>query len=419
MKKKMKTTKTLIVALTLALAFALALPSSVFATEPPSQGGAGGGTLEAEFRYAAGESPDIPQQMTRFGFTYNLVSVSDPVLEGDLPTVRTYTYRIDGALSEEQVNNIAGLGALNLTEVFLLYEEQVDVVDVTRMPTNDVEEIPDQKAFFVKAASLDDPDRTEERILDRTGVTFSELEYDQFGRPDGYTATAVYRGVQTYRGFGYYLAEATFMTTEEEEGTEIYVVVASYATDGIEPEIDEEEDPIAIDAATEAPADPGNGLTAIEDGLVAMQSGNPIMDIINGLVPMGGLGVHGVWSFLSLIMTFVAIGMAVVLAIGVIFRKRRVSNLSKIGVYGEDRLATMKRRGVILGLITIIFGFLTLATWMYLDNFTFGMVWINENTALIGIMFVVTGVLCVLTNIRSRKVLSDDEGEEGSLQQPA
>ena len=411
-----KIRKTMLMTVTaIALTLAMALPAAVFATDAPPPENMAGGTFQAEFRYLAGETPDIPQEMTRFGFVYRLVSVSDPVLEGELPAVRTYTYRIDGALSEEQVNSIAGLGSLKLTEVYLLYEEQVDVVDVMSRPTNDVEEVPEQKAFTVKVASLDDPDRTEERVLDRVGVTFSDLEYDQLGRPAGYTATAVYRGVQTYRGFGYYLAEATFVTYEDEPGDEYYVVVASYATDGMLPPIDEEEVELEHPAEIPVPVDQGNGLTALEDGLVALQSGNPIMDIMNGLVPMGGLGVRGLWSFLSLIMAVAAVGIAAAFSVMAAFGKRRDAQLSEIGARGDDRRATLKRRGMLLGFIAIALGLITLVTWMILDTFGAGMVWINENTALVGILLAATAALCIPANIIVRKALSDDEGEGSYL----
>jgi len=392
-----------------ALMLVMALPMPVFATAPPE--GAAGGTMQVEFRHAEGETPDIPQQITRFGFVYHLVSVSEPVAEGELPTVRTYTYQISGAISEQQKRDIKGLGDLNLIEKYILMEEEVDVIDVTDRPTNDIDEIETQKVFTVLDATENDPDNTTEKLLKMTGVTFSDLQYDQYGRPSGYKATAVYRGMQTIRIFAYYMAEATFTTYEEEEGTSMYVVVADYVTDEMPPPIDEEEPEVI--APVEEPEGPGSGLIPIDEELVALQSGNPIADIFNGLVPLGGINISGFWSVFSMLFSFGAVGMAVVFAIGAAYRKRRADALMKLGVHDPEKISLIRWRGIILRFLTIVLGAITFLTWFLLDNFNSGMVWANQNTPLVGALLGITVLLCVLTNIRSRKTISDDE-DDGS-----
>jgi len=394
----------------LALVIAMSLPAPAFAAAEAPPENAYGGTMQVEYRYAAGETPDIAEVINRFGFTYHLTGVSDPILEGELPAVRTYTYKIEGALTEEQKNEIKGMSSLTLTEVNLVFEEEVDVIDVTKRPTNDVDDIVKKKSFTVKDATESDPDRTALKELTLTGVTFSDLQYDKYNRPSGYTATAVYRGTQKYSAFGYYLAEATFMTTEEEEGVEVYVVIASYATEDMPPPIDEENTETIL--MPPEPEGPGTGLTAIDESLVAMQGPNPLANIINGLVPLGGLGITGVWSFLSFIFSAIAIGMAAAFGIGSAIRKRHIAHLEDMGVFEEDKLILMKLRGVFLRILAIIFGVITLISWIIVENFSFGMVWINSNTMMIGILCAVTVLLCALANTRKREIDSEEQHYE-------
>ena len=410
-----KTTMKKITRLFIVLTFALAmmLPASVFAAAAPPPD-TSGGAIQVEIRYKDGETPDIPQQINQFGFTYNLVSVSDPVLESELPTVRTYTYQVDGALTPEQVNNIKGLGDLKLSPVDIIYEEEVDKVATIPMKTNDVDDVPKIMKFTV--TSGEHPSGFEEKDLTLVGVTFelANPKYDSRGLPAGYVATAVYRGIQTYSDLGYYIAEATFVTYEDEEdGIEAYVVVASYVTDEMPPPVDEEEEEEAlIESLPVPPEGTGTGLSEIDDGLVALQGPNLIQNLIDGLVPLGGMNVAGVWSFLSFILAAAAIAMAAVFAIGVLVRKKRVTALTKLGVE-EERLVMIKRRGIILRILTIIFGLITLVSWIFLDNFGFGMVWINETTMTVGILLIVTAALCIFTNMRSKRIMDDDSESDG------
>jgi len=389
----------------LAFALAMMMPASVFAAASPP-GDVAGGSLQVEIRYAAGEEPNIPQQMNQFGFTYHLVSVSEPILEGELPTVRTYTFRIEGALTQEQIDSTSGLGNLKLTPVDIVYEEEVDKTRTFTMKTNDVDDVPKTWKFTV--TSGEHPSGFEEKALTLVGVTFelATPRYDSRGLPAGYEATAVYRGIQTYSDVGYYLAEATFETYEEEDdGTEVYVVVASYITDEMPPPADEDDG--LIETPPAPPQGTGTGLSEIDDGLVAMQGPNVFQNLIDGLVPLGGMDVAGVWSFLSLILSIAAIGMAAVFAIVAFAGRKRAATLAKPGAE-EDRLAIAKRRGLILRVLTLILGLITLMTWLFLDDFAFGMVWVNGTTLIIGIMLAVTAALCVFTHMRNKRIADDD-----------
>jgi len=268
--------------------------------------------------------------------------------------------------------------------------------------------------FTVTSGTL--PSGFETKILRRTGVTFElyapSNDKDKYGRPAGYKATAIYRGVQSYLGVGYYTAEAVFTTYEEEDdGTIVYVVIADYATEDVLPPIDD----VEMIVPPVEPEGTGTGLSITDDERIALQGGNLLQNLMDGLVPLGGLGVTGVWSFLSLILSACAIGMAVVFLLGAVSKGKRVAALAKLGMHDEERLAMVKRRGSILRAITIMAGLVTLAVWLYLDDFAFGMVWINSSTVTVGILFGVALALCVLTNLRNKKTLGDDpdDGERG------
>jgi len=394
--------KRLSIFLLMALAIIMAAPMAVFAAAPPPEA-AIGGTLSVEYRFNAGQTPNIPDTIVQFGFTYHLVSQSDPVLIDTLPAERTYTYRIEGAMTDEELKSFVGLGEVKMTPIEVATENQVDKQVTMRMPTNDVEEIPLFREFEVKSAFTGTG--TAMKMLERTGVTFEVIDgYDEWGLPLGYRATVVYRGIESEEVVGYYMVEMTY-TTEEGEETDVYVIVAEYQTDEMPPPID------IID--NETPLGPGegptSGLTPGDVDRLSLQTGNPFIDLLNGNVPLGGFGVTNAWSFASLILAAVAVATAGVFAIGFLTRTKRVKTLQALGSYDEERLVVMKKRGQILRTLTIIGGAITLVTWLYLDVFDFGMVWINAFTPLVCGLLGVTILLSAVTNARNKKVLSDDE----------
>jgi len=200
------------------------------------------------------------------------------------------------------------------------------------------------------------------------------------------------------------------MTTEQEESTEVYVVVADYETSGTLPPIDEDNTETIL--TPPEPESSGTGLSAVDESLLAMQGPNPLANIINGLVPLGGPGITGVWSFLSFIFSALAIGMAAAFGIGTALRRRHVAHLESIGVYEEDKLSMMKWRGVFLRILAIVFGCITLISWIIIETFGLGMVWMNNNTVMIGVLCAVTVALCALANMRKKEIDSDEDDFE-------
>ena len=407
-----KNKKRISLILAVVVSMLLAMPMAVFATEAP-EGGGMRNTIQVEYRYAEGETVDVPAEIDRFGFTYHLVSQAPAVLESTLADTRTYTFRIEGLLTPAQIASISSTAGITLTPQYIVKEREVDKEVQIPMRTNDVDDVP--MTMLLQVTSGTDPSGFEMKALDRAGITFelANPPLDKFGLPAGYVAYVVYRGVETYSEVGYYSGQTTFTTTEESSTTTpIYVIVAEYETEVILPPIDEEEEEIV-----EQPAEGiGEESTTEEDAeLVAMvenQTGNPFLDIASGNVPLGNGSITGVWSLLSLLFSAAGIVIALISALGALARRRQVSTLEQMGASKEEWFSLMKRRGVILRVLTILVGVITLITWLVIDDFSLGMVWINGYTIFIGIMFAITVALCILTNIRDKKIYSSLTDEE-------
>jgi len=404
--------KRLSMLLVIVIALMMAAPAAAFATAPPPAGTTGG-TLAVEYRFEDGEEPEIPTEITRFGFRYFLVGQAEPVLESTLPNTRTYTYRIDGMLTPEQVNNIQGLGNVTLTPVYLISEREIDrEVLLTGLPSNDIESIPMTRVFDdVNVGSTTGRDTIGSAELELTGVTFTEITSAEsvpgpgtLSLPMEYSAIVVYRGAETFSIHGYYFADMTYVS-EEGEDVDVFVVVAEYVTEDMPPPIDIEPGvpPGGEETATT--------LTESDVGLIEQQSGNPIVDIVNGLVPAGNFSETTAWSFLSLLLCVTAVYFAVINFIGFIAKRRQVSAYENIGVHDEEKLSMLKKRGNLLRLMTIFLGAMTVIMWLYLDNFSFGMVWINAFTPIIGILCAFTLVLRALTNYSIKKAMLDTESD--------
>ncbi|MDR3305142.1 MAG: hypothetical protein LBS85_03795 [Clostridiales Family XIII bacterium] len=380
--------------LTLLLVFLPAAPA--YATAAPEN--AAGGTMSVEYRYTEGETPDIQQEITQMGLVYTLISQSEPMLESTLPNTRTYRYRIEGALLPWQLEEINKIGNVTLTPVNIVQEREVDKTAEIQMPTNDVDDVPLKMAFEVTSGSS--PSGYESKELDRAGVAFSVNGPDEDNLPSGYTATVVYRGIETYAVIGYYLGESTYTTSVQEGGTAAYVIVAEYETAA--PIITEPPEPEA-EEPEEEPAD--DVLTRIEN-----QTGNPFTDIAAGNVPLiAPFGVQGIWSFLSLIFAAASILLAAATVLSILARRRRDAGLKELGVYDDDKPFS-KHRGGIFRLLTIIFGIVTLLIWLLLDDYYLGIAWINNHTLFVGILFFITIDLFMIARSRERKSI-DDENE--------
>ncbi|MDR1954138.1 MAG: hypothetical protein LBQ21_06675 [Clostridiales Family XIII bacterium] len=212
----------------LLLCTASALP--VFAVETTESGDANSTSLTIEYRYTQGEDiPEIPKTITRFGRKYSLVKAAEPVLESMLPRTRTYTYKVIGVVSKQDVAMVAGLGNVSLQPVLASVERKVDKTEtITNLPTNEAEYLPRTKEYEISSDAYEGT--VTKGALTRAGVEFELTGYDEYGIPDRYTATVVYRGIETYLEPQYYNAEATY-TTRTADTVSSYVIIADYKSD--------------------------------------------------------------------------------------------------------------------------------------------------------------------------------------------
>jgi hypothetical protein len=196
-------------------------PPVVAADDVPSE------NITIEYRYTAGESVNIPANITQFGTSYRLVSRANPVLESTLPLVRTYGYLVNGTLLPKDLSLAEAYPNITLSPVEVSLERSVDKTSVlTGLPNNDVDYLPLSQQFQVSSATAADAISLEQ--LSRAGVTYAVESYDSDGLPSSYKATVVFRGVETYADLGYYTASATYTTQQVEGQIETYVIIATY-----------------------------------------------------------------------------------------------------------------------------------------------------------------------------------------------
>ena len=209
----LKKIQRLSVMLTVILVLVCFMPVTAFAAP---------GDMTIEYRYAEGESVDVPATITRLNREYRLVNQAAPVLETTLPVTRTYTYRIDGALSVADLAQIAAIPGLSLEANQEELQREVEkVVTVENLSSNDVEELAGKAPETM-------PCENGTGTLQRSGVAFTVAGTDSRGLPSGYNATIVYRGLETYMGDVYYVAEDTYQSTVQEGTVNQYVIIATY-----------------------------------------------------------------------------------------------------------------------------------------------------------------------------------------------
>ena len=290
--------------------------------------------ITMEYRYFEGQEKSlaIPETITRFGQVYRLIDTSEPVLEDTLPRTRTYTFRIDGGLSKEDLDLIEGLeDVITLTPVEKVFEREVDKTLVIKgLPTNEVEFLSRSEEFVVAAAG--EPGLQRKKALERAGISFKIEAYEESGLerslPASYEATIVFRGTETYTEVIYYLAEMTYERTEKVGEINRYVVTATYAPTGVRAGID-----AALPSDVEEEIEEGDDLSddiseeivevEIEDTKVSeatlqeiileeiKDAGVPTTRIGDGEVPLYGFSGMPVWALADLIMVILGILLAI------------------------------------------------------------------------------------------------------------
>ena len=271
--------------------------------------------LQVEYRYTEG-TPTIRPTITRFGTVYRLVDVSEPVLESSLPLKRTYQTRISGHATKEELELLKEIDNLVITPVMMTTLREVDeMITLTGLPTNDVEDLPQTFKSFARA-----------------GVTFEVEGFDEWGLPLSYSADIYYRGLLPFEEVAYHIAEVTYQREEIYDEEKTYVVVATYAPAGQGLPVADDEDgeadsnreieeiPIIEDTTLEdipLADSPDGEISDVElDDIAARNkraleeikdAGIPIVQIADQEVPLAALLHHVDWALVSLCLMVVSV----------------------------------------------------------------------------------------------------------------
>jgi hypothetical protein len=153
-------------------------------------------------------------------------------LETTLPVQRTYTWHIEGVLTEDEIKDFENKEGVKLTAVSVPVGKLVDKTEILRdLPSNDVDALPNIKTFHVASAAS--PGGLTAENLACAAVRFKVQEYDEWNLPKYYEAEIVYRGLETVMEDGYYKVDQVYTNTEELDEVAQFVIVATYAPDQI------------------------------------------------------------------------------------------------------------------------------------------------------------------------------------------
>ena len=375
--------------------------------------------VTVEYRYTEGDTVTVPSTIMQLGREYRLISRAEPVLESTLPQVRTYNYRITGALTSAEAAILQNADPyLSISPVNVVMEREIDKTDyLTGLPTNDVDRISPSKAFEVTSATA--ASGKEMVTLVRAGIEFDVESEELPGLPSSYKATVIYRGIETYNEVGYYLAENTYQSQVTEGEENVYIIIATYEPTDLDQEVVAA--PVAQPPAPTPTPEPEPTAEFTEEQLallgaqVPLSDGplGPIKNIVDGLTPLGGFGVTSAWSVASLFMSMIAIIFAIIVVVGMITGKNKNSAAALAG----NEQATAKNNGL-FKILALIFSALTLITWLFVDDLSLPQVWINKGTLFVGVVFVINLILFIISSQKSAKAKQNVEAEpEASIMQ--
>lgn len=139
--------------------------------------------------------------------------------------------------------------------------------------------------------------------------------------------------------------------------------------------------------------------------------------IINGEVPLGGLNASGAWSLVSLMMSVVGVFISLLVFVRTLMAKRKKQEDGDENTEAmEEDESRSKRSSAILKVVSMLAGVGTCIVFLILDNLANPMVWINCNTLIVGIVFLVHVLALVIAKITRRrpKQEEEDDGFDGA-----
>jgi hypothetical protein len=129
--------------------------------------------------------------------------------------------------------------------------------------------------------------------------------------------------------------------------------------------------------------------------MLESQTGNPLVDIIRGSVPLGSFSTTQTWSLLSLLVALLALLLPlVIIPVGLLMRRREY------------------HRHLVLTALCAVVGILPIVMWLILDNTAVPMAWINQWTPLVLVVFILEVVLLAAREATKAKDTEQDETDE-------
>jgi|GEM_PF-6419964 len=363
----------------------LALPMAAFAASNITQ----------EYRYADGQpQPNIPAGFVSGGVEYRLVATSAPTREGDMPTTRTYTYRLSGTISPSDLAKYQAMPGVVIKEVDAAYERATNdatcTVTVSGLATNDLTELK-QKGYFQNTFSISDAAAASGKttaVLPLAEVSYTPVDSNGDGLPESYTATMIYRGKETFEDVHYYDVTQTITSASTTPGSGDWIIVATYAPVGqtntitsVTPTSNNGQGgvtpPADLGGGTTignppTPLSPVRGLSPGDVARIGAQTGNFFTDLFNGNIPLGSFSVSGSWSAFSMLLSLVGIVTAVISFV-LIFRNRAGRKF--------------------FGAFAIVFGVLAPVIWVLRDNLGTPVTVLNNHTPTV-LILVILSVIC-------------------------
>lgn len=399
--------------------------------------------ITAEYRYLEGNTPTIAPTITQGSRQYKLLSQTKPVLESSLPRIRTYEYKIDGYLTAEDLAALSEIEGLVVTPVSIALKREVDKRDVeTGLETNDVDELPTEKAFEITSAF--DPSGKATVVLQRAGVEFSVTppKPEDKGLPSGYTADIVYRGIETYNGTGYYEAASTYTSSVQEGADNQYIIVATYEPvtppvyegggtpvepgdtvapvppvapePGTQTVVEEDENvPPAADETIAEPEEPeaaditaGGAIIVPQDELaqIAGDAGIPLANIGNMPTPLTAPKGYAAWALANLVLVIAGFVVAVVMLIGVFKRAVVGSHVNR--EYDETQgIITIAGKTYSNRLLVVIFAMLlmigNILFFAMTENLSYPVVFFDKWTAVNAVILIVEIAAAIFSSKRA------------------
>lgn len=158
------------------------------------------------------------------------------------------------------------------------------------------------------------------------------------------------------------------------------------------------------------------------DDRIEAQTGKLYRDLLDGNVPLGNTSLDGVWSFLNLIMSLVALLIGIITFITLINNLRRRKEEEE-DEEGEERQVKAdeeeeeedeqkRKRFAIMKILTAISGLVPAILFFILEDLTLPVAFINKWTPIIGLFFIIHLIVFIVQLVLWKGKKEDEEDKE-------